>query len=471
MKVRHYIACDLGAESGRIILGSYDGAKLAIEEVHRFSNGGVRVGETLRWDVEALFEEILAGVGKVGREGIRPESISCDSWGVDYVLMDRQGALLAQPFHYRDKRNLPAYEQALRKVSPEEIFRETGIQFMPINTLYQLFDDLEHRPGLLRSAHQFLTMADYFNFRLSGTVACEESLASTTQIYNPSSRTWSATLIKHFGFPAHIFPKVVPSGTDLGPLRSGLEDRVGFSGCRVVAGCSHDTAAAVAGVPAEGGNWAYLSSGTWSLLGAETTAPVITETSRKFNFTNEIGFGGTIRLLKNIPGMWIVQECRRAWKDAGREYSYDELARLAEEVEPAGSLIDPMDDRFVSPANMPAEIRASCAERGRSIPETPGAVIRCVLESLAQSYKDKLEQLESVAGIRVDRLHVVGGGSRNALLNRLTAKSTGRTVLAGPAESSAIGNILAQAVSLGHIGTLAGGRAIVRSSFPIEEFS
>lgn len=471
MNVRHYIACDLGAESGRVILGSSGNGTLAIEEIHRFSNGGVRVGETLRWDIEAIFEEILAGLEKIGRRGIRPESISCDSWGVDYVLMDRQGALRDQPFHYRDRRTLAAYERALKRVPPEEIFRETGIQFMPINTLYQLVDDLEHRPDLLTSAHTFLTMADYFNFRLSGKAVCEESLASTTQLYNPFTRTWSAVLIKHFGLPPHIFPQVVPSGTDLGPLREGLEERVGFSGCRVVAGCSHDTAAAVAGVPAKTSPWAFVSSGTWSLLGAEMRAPVITETSRRFNFTNEIGFGGTIRLLKNIPGMWIVQECRRAWKEEGREYSYDELTRLAEEADPADSLIDPMDDRFTSPADMPAEIRASCAEHGRSIPKTPGAVIRCVLESLAQSYRDTLEQLESVAGMRVDCIHVVGGGSRNALLNRLTAKATGRTVLAGPAESSAVGNILAQAVSLGHIGTLAEGRAIVRSSFSIEEFS
>lgn len=471
MSVRRYIACDLGAESGRIILGTLEGGNLKIEEVHRFPNGGIRVGTTLRWDVDAIFEEILEGLGKVGKEGIRPESVSCDSWGVDYVLMDKQGALLAQPFHYRDRRTSAAFEQALGRVPAGEIFRETGIQFMPINTLYQLADDLEHRPDLLRSAHMFLTMADYFNFRLSGTAACEESLASTTQIYNPAVRSWSATLIRRFGLPPHIFPNVVPSGTDLGPLRSGIEDRVGFSGCRVVAGCSHDTAAAVAGVPADGERWAYLSSGTWSLLGIETNAPVISESSRKFNFTNEIGFGGTVRLLKNIPGMWIVQECRRAWKEAGRDYSYDELTRLAEEAKPADVLIDPMDDRFVSPGDMPAEIRASCAERSRSIPETPGAVIRCVLESLAESYRDKLEQLESVAGLHVEKLHIVGGGSRNAFLNRLTARATRRTVLAGPAESSAAGNILAQALSLGHIGTLAEGRGIVRSSFPIEEFS
>jgi rhamnulokinase len=471
VKIRHYIACDLGAESGRIILGTFNGEILTVEEVHRFGNAGVKVRNTLRWDIEAIFEEILTGLEKVGQRGISPDSVSCDSWGVDYVLMDKQGALLSQPFHYRDQRNAPAFQRALQIVSAEEIFEETGIQFMPINTLYQLVDDLEHRPEILTSAHKFLTIADYFNYRLSGVAVIEESLASTTQIYNPHTRTWSSTLIRRFGFPPHIFPKIVPSGTNLAQLRSGIEDRVRFSGCRVIAGCSHDTAAAVAGIPARGKGWAYLSSGTWSLLGTETHASVITALSREFNFTNEIGFGGTVRLLKNIPGMWIVQECKRRWKEEGREYSYDELTQLAEDTRSSGALINPLDNRFVSPDDMPGEIRRFCLETGQPVPESAGAIVRCILESLAHSYKEKLEQLETVAGFSVDTLHVVGGGSRNALLNRLTTIASGRKVLAGPAESSAVGNILAQAISLGHISTLEEGRAIVEASFSIEEYS
>jgi rhamnulokinase len=392
--------------------------------------------------------------------------ISTDSWGVDYVLLHGREPLLSIPFHYRDARTEGAMERAFRVVSAGEIFAETGIQFMPINTLFQLREDALSRPGLLGLADKFLNIGDYFNFLFSGVGKAEESLASTTQLYNPRTRTWSAQLIGKFALPAHIFPEVVPSGTRLGSLLPAIAAETGLEGVQVIAGCSHDTAAAVMAVPAEGEDWAYLSSGTWSLLGVETAQPIITSESRQLNFTNEIGFGGSIRFLKNIVGLWMVQECRRAWARLGREYSYEELAALAEAAEPLRSFVDPQDERFGKPGAMQQKIAAFCLATRQAVPDTPGAVIRCVLESLALCYRRTLEKLGKAIGRRIARLHIVGGGSKNSLLNRLTADATGIPVLAGPSECTGIGNVLVQAIALGQVSSLARARNIVRKSFP-----
>lgn len=473
MDAQRYIACDLGAESGRVMLGTLGGGRLSLEEIHRFPNGSVAICGSLRWDVLGLFDELRTGLRKVaarGPAGLLAASLSCDSWGVDYVLLRGDEPMLTLPYQYRDSRTDGGLEMAFAVVPADEVFAETGIQFMPINTLYQLRTDLEQRPAILAAADLFLNIGDYFNFLFSGVRKGEESLASTTQLYNPRQRRWSQKLIRAFGFPERIFPEIVPSGTVLGPLIPAVAAETGLRGVQVVAGCSHDTGAAVAAVPAEGEGWAYLSSGTWSLLGIECPAPVINAKSREYNFTNEIGYGGSIRFLKNIVGLWIVQECRRAWAKEGREYSYDQLTQAAETALPLKALIDPTDSCFVKPDNMPGKIEDYCRRSGQRVPATVGEFVRCVLESLALQYREVLDRLEEVTDGRLTTLHIVGGGSKNHLLNRLSADATGRTVIAGPIECTAIGNLLIQALAHGHLSSLASGRRVVRDSFPIVRY-
>ena len=453
------------------MLGTLEGGRLALEEVHRFSNGPVAVRGTLRWDMLRIFEELKTGMRKLsGRRIGGISSISCDSWGVDYVLLAGDEPMVGLPFHYRDGRTEKGYERAFALMSADEIFQETGIQFMTLNTLYQLHDDLLKRPAVLAAADQFLCVGDYFNYLFSGAGVAEESLASTTQCYNPFRRAWSETIISKFGFPRKIFPAIVPSGTALGGLSPALAAETGLSDLQVIATCSHDTGLAVAAVPAEGDDWAFLSSGTWSLLGVELTGPVVTKKSREYNFTNEVGYGRSIRFLKNIIGLWIVQECRREWMKDDQEYSYDELTRLAAASEPLKYLINPNDDRFGKPGDMPAKIRMFCRETGQREPGSPAEHIRCVLDSLALLYRRVLDQMEDATGRHLSVLHIVGGGSRNRLLNRLSADATGRTVWAGPDECTAAGNVLIQALTLGHLESLREARAVVRRSFPIERF-
>jgi rhamnulokinase len=467
VSVYHYIACDLGAESGRVMLGNLDEDRLTFEETHRFQNGPIEVSGSLRWDVGRIFDELKAGLCKVAERGIPISSLSCDSWGVDYVLLDENGHVLTEPFHYRDKRTDGALARAFATVSAEEVFAETGIQSMSINTLYQLLADLEQRPSVLGSASRFLNIGDYFNYLFSGVAKAEESLASTSQVYDPQHRRWSSRLIEEFGLPSRIFPSVVPSGTILGELLDSVEAETGLYDAQVVASCSHDTEAAAAAVPAEGNEWAYLSSGTWSLFGVENQEPIINEGARESDFSNELGYAGSICFLKNIPGLWIVQECRRAWARDGTEYSYEQLTQMAEAATPMLSFIDPMDASFASPDDMPSEVASYCRKSNQRVPLTLGEIIRCVLESLALCYRRTFDQLERVTGRRLVTLHIVGGGSKNRLLNQLTADSTGCTVLAGPVECSAIGNVLIQAIALGHVRSLGAAREIVRRSFPL----
>ena len=360
MSVHQYIACDLGAESGRVILGSLDGGKVTLQEIHRFPNGGIRIAGSLRWNVMSIFEELKIGLRKVAAFGVRAESLSVDSWGLDYVFNGANQPMLALPYHYRDARADRTYAAAQKSPGREAIFAETGIQFMQINTLYHLMDDLERSPRLLEIANQFLTIADYFHFLFSGVAVIEMSLASTTQLFNPVSGVWSSRLIETFGFPRHIFPRLVPSGTRLGPLLPEIAVETGSEGLEVIATCSHDTGAAVAAVPATGEDWAYLSSGTWSLIGVELPAPLLTKDALACNFTNEAGFGGTTRFLKNIVGLWILQESRRAWQREGRDLDYATLASQATSAEPFRALINPNDPRFWKPGEMPAKIVAYC---------------------------------------------------------------------------------------------------------------
>ena len=461
----HYLACDFGAESGRLMLGSLDHGKLTLQELHRFPNTPIRTGDSLQWNIPALFAEVKTGLTKAAALRIPIASVSADSWGVDYLLYDEALEVVAPAYHYRDPRSSIGAERALSKIGWPAIFAETGIQFMHINTLYQLAAET---PDRLSRARQFLGIGDAFNYWLSGVARSEESLASTTQLYDPRTRTWSKPLLDALELPAAIFPQVVPSGTVLGPLRQALADETGLGGAQVVASCSHDTGAAVAAVPASGADWAYLSSGTWSLMGVELPNPILTDACREANFTNEIGFGGSVRLLKNIIGLWLVQECRREWARLGHEYDYATLTLLAAEAPPFLSLINPADARFISPGDMPGKIAALCRERGEPIPSSPGAFIRCALESLAMLYRRTLRHIQEITGQKINRLHILGGGSKNTLLNQFSANALQIPVLAGPVEATAAGNILIQAIALENVPSLAAARQIVRDSFVVE---
>jgi rhamnulokinase len=470
MCAHNYVACDLGAESCRVILGTLTDERLVIEEIHRFPNGPITVLGTMRWDVLRIFDELKTGLQRVAAGGHRIESISTDSWGVDYVHVRGQEPMLTPPYHYRDNRTDGAVERA-SFVPADLTYSETGIEFLQINTLYQLLDDLERRPEILELSEHFLCVGDYFNYLLSGVSYAEESLASTTQLYNPVQRRWSQRLIERFHLPGRVFPRVVPSGTKLGPLVPSIADEVGLQDTQVVASCSHDTAAAVAAVPTESEDWAYNSSGTWSLLGIEAPKPIIDARSREYNFSNEMGYGGAVLFLKNIVGLWVVQECRREWAREGHEYTYDQLTEMAEAAEPLKSLIDPRDPRFAKPCDMPRNIATYCRETKQIPPETPGETIRCALESLALLYHKTLQEVYAVTGRKIKHLHIVGGGSRNQLLNQLSANACQVTVVAGPTEATAIGNILIQAIAMGHLGSLEDVRRVVRRSFPVTQYN
>lgn len=470
MSQRHYVACDLGADSGRVILGTLENGKLTLEEIHRFPTGALPVRDTLRWNILRIYEEIKTGLRLVAKRNLKISGVSTDSWGVDYVHLFGNEPFLTAPYHYRDSRTDKGFEQAFAVVPKAEIFQQTGIQFMTLNTLYQLHADLRERPRILEQSEQFLNIADYFNFLFSNVKAVEESMASTTQLYNPTSHTWARPLIEQLGLPYRIFPTVVPSATVLGPVAPSLAAELNWQETKVVATCSHDTGAAVAAVPGEGNDWAYLSSGTWSLLGIESPTPIINAESLEKNFTNEIGVGGSIRFLKNIVGLWMVQESRRTWMLAGDKYSFEELSHLATEAPSLRSLINPTSSRFAKPNDMPRKVADYCRETGQPVPETPGQVIRAIYESLALLYSLTIDNLEKLSGRKINRLHIVGGGAKDKLLNQFTANATGRPVFAGPMECTAVGNLLIQALALGDIKTHADLRTIVRNTFPLEPF-
>ncbi len=465
-----FLAIDLGAESGRAILGTLDNGRLALEELHRFPNTPVRLPTGLYWDTLRLFHEIRHALTICGREKrLALNGIGIDTWGVDFGLLGSDGALVDNPRHYRDPRNNGMLEKTFAVVPPEEIFRETGIQFMQLNTLCQVHAMRLDRSPALDVATQLLFMPDLFNYWLTGETRAEVSIASTSQFYNPVKKQWATGLFRRLGLPERILPEIVPSGTRLGTLLPEIVDASGLSSnVPVFATACHDTASAVAAVPAEGDDWCYISSGTWSLMGVELDAPLINERSLALNFTNEVGAEGKIRFLKNIAGLWLLQECRRAWALAGHEYSYEELSTLARDAPPARALIDP--DVFPEPDRMPERIAEYCRTRGGEVPDQPAGMTRIILESLAATYRKVLDNLETLLGRRIDRIHIVGGGSRNQLLNQLAANSTGRTVIAGPAEATAAGNILVQAIGAGAVSGLEEARQIVGRSFPLQTY-
>lgn len=465
---KSYLAFDLGAESGRAVLGEYDGSKLAIRELHRFPNGPVVILGQVHWDVLHLFKELKVGLSLAARESHRQlAGVSCDTWGVDFGLLGKDNTLLGSPYHYRDSRTDGMMEEAFQRVGREEIFQRTGIQFMKINTLYQLLSLVVSKSPLLKISECLLMMADLFHFFLTGRKVAEFTLATTSQAYDPREGSWSRPLLEKLDIPVHIMPEVVAPGTVIGDLLPEISRETNLPSLPVIASASHDTASAVAAVPARGNNWAFLSSGTWSLLGVEVPRPIINEKALRYNFTNEGGVKETFRLLKNLSGLWLVQECRRIWEKEGKPLSYDELTRMAVQARPFQVLIDPDDEVFLKPADMPAEILKFCRRTNQPLPGDRGSIIRSILESLALKYRLILEQLRELSGRRLETLHIIGGGTQNRLLCQWTADAAGIPVIAGPIEATAIGNILMQAMARGDLSSLSEGREIVYRSFPL----
>jgi rhamnulokinase len=468
---KQFLAFDLGAESGRGILGRFDGARLSLEVIHRFPNGAVRTLDKLHWDVLRLYNEILQTLRLYAAKHGTLDGMGVDTWGVDFALLGRGGVLLGNPRHYRDPHTEGIMEQAFTRLPRAEIFRHTGIQFMRFNTLFQLLAMQRDHSPLLDAAETLLFMPDLFHYWFTGIKVNEYTDASTSQMLDPNTRSWAHELIQAFALPSKILGTLIQPGTVLGPLRPSIVQETGVNAASVIAPASHDTASAIVAVPASALSWAYISSGTWSLMGVERKQPIVGEAALEANFTNEGGVGGTTRFLKNIMGLWLVQECRRAWERSGTAYSYDELMRQAEAAPSFASLVDPDDLSFILPTNMPAALADFCRKSGQPAPEDVGGTVRCALESLALCYRWVLKRLEALTGQRVEVIHIVGGGSQNALLNQFTADACNRPVLAGPVEATAIGNVLVQALGAGVLGSLADAREVVRRSFEIRTFS
>lgn len=467
----NFLAIDLGAESGRAVIGRLEGERLRLEEVHRFPNGPVRVGDSIHWDILHLWSEIQKGIGLAAQANDGDlRSIGLDTWGVDFGLLAADDTLLGNPYHYRDSRTNGMMETAYQIVPRAEIYRQTGIQFMQLNSLFQLLAMARASSPMLAATKTFLNIPDLLNFWLTGRKASEFTIASTTQCYDPCACDWARPMLERLGIPTGIFQPIIQPGEVLETIRPGLVEELGCGPLKVIASASHDTAAAVAAVPASASDYIYLSSGTWSLMGIEIQQPIISAQSLEYNFTNEGGVSDTFRFLKNIMGLWLVQECRREWAREGNPYSYDEITRMANEAPAFGPLVSVSEARFLPPGGMPSRIQAYCRETGQRVPESQGEIARCTLESLALEYRLVAERLDILRGQHLPVIHIIGGGSQNALLNQFTADATGRTVVAGPVEATALGNILVQAMALGILPSLAEGRALIRRSFDVKIF-
>jgi rhamnulokinase len=457
MAARNVVAVDLGAESGRVVLGRFDGSRVALEELHRFPTPPRPSDGHLRWDLGDIWSRIQTGLAAAGAAAGTVDAVGVDAWGVDYGLLGRDGELLGDPVSYRDPRTAGMVAEAIGRVGRDRLYLATGIQIIEINTIFQLM--AEARAGSLGQASRLLLIPDLFHHLLSGMAVAEYTVASTTGAYDMAGGRWAVELLEELGVPTHLLPEVVDAGTDLGPVRLELP---GYGKARVVTPPSHDTASAVVGVPLEGPAAAYVSSGTWSLVGVETSQPQINQAAMAANLTNEGGAYGTIRLLRNSTGMWLLQESRRQWATEGREYSYDELVRLATAVPAGGSVVNTDHPSFAAPGDVPARVRAYCARTGQPAPEGDPALVRCVLDSLALGYRRTVEDLAAVTGRPVTAVHIVGGGSRNQLLNQAVADVTGLPVIAGPVEATALGNICVQLIALGDIEDLSQAREVVR---------
>jgi len=464
---KSYLAFDLGAESGRALLARLHAGILTVDEVHRFPNHPIKEGDSLRWDVRKLWDEIRKALAAVKETGLA--GIGVDAWGVDYALLGQSGELLENPYHYRDPRTEDVMEEVFRRVPREEIYKATGIQFMSINTLFQLYAAMRDTPATLASAKKLLTVPDLFNYWLTGNAVCEFTNATTTQLVDPNRRNWATDLMQQLGLPPNLPASIVEPGTNIGTLLPDLARNSCLKNTPVIAPACHDTGSAVAAITARDGT-AFLSSGTWSLIGMELDAPVITPQALKHNFTNEGGVNGTTRLLKNVMGLWILQGCRNHWTSKGHYPSYNELGELAATAPAFAHLIDPDDNSFLRTSDMLAAINQFCSKTHQPMPPSPGAYVRCALESLAFKYRLVLRNLEQVCEKHIDQIRVIGGGSRNRLLNQFTADATRKRVIAGPVEATALGNVGIQILATGGSSSLSEVRAIIDRSFPTEVF-
>jgi rhamnulokinase len=461
---------DLGAESGRTILGRLQDGRILTRDLTRFPNAPVQVLGHLHWDVYGLFEEIKKGMAAgLAEAGEEPLSLAVDTWGVDFGLLSPDGTILGLPYAYRDARTRGVMEELFERLPRSEIYERTGIQFLPFNTLFQLFATVKTTPGLIHQAGALLFMPDLFSYLLTGRKVSEFTIASTSQLLNPRTRTWDETLLSAVGVPAPLMQNIVPPGSPLGSLSPAVSRETGLTETRVIATAGHDTAAAVAAVPAAGEGWAYISSGTWSLMGVELDSPLINPDVLAANFTNEGGVAGRIRFLKNIAGLWLLRQCRREWS-SGRALDYDELSQWAGEASPFGAFVDPDCPDFLNPPSMVEALRNFCRRTGQRPPLTLPETVRCILESLALKYRRTLDELVRLTGKSVDRIHVIGGGSRNERLCQFTADATHLPVFSGPAEATAIGNIMVQALATGQVGSIDAVRSIIRESVDVKAF-
>jgi rhamnulokinase len=458
------VAVDLGAQSGRVALGRFDGERLSVSDVHRFPNVPVRTRGTLQWDILRLYDGALEGLRAAAREGVQVNSIGVDSWAVDFGLLDRRGRLIQNPGHYRDARRASSVDRVLALVPGRELYERTGIQLISINTIFELAAMAADGDPALGIAHDLLLIPDLLHYWLAGTRVTEFTNATTTQCFDPREGAWAVDLLELLEIPTGMLPEVVQAGTVLGPLSADVAEETGLDGAQVIATATHDTAAAVAAIPFQRPGDAYISAGTWSLVGIEVPQPIIDDRAFAANLTNEGGVAGRIRLLRNVTGLWLLHECQRVWGLSGIS-SFVELVELARRAAPLRSLIDVDHPLFTVPGDMPRRVRDFCATTGQPQPEKRGAVVRCILESLALKHQQALELLRNATGAAPSAVHIVGGGSRNELLCQMTADATELSVLAGPAEATEIGNLLVQAMALGELGSLEEARDVVRASF------
>lgn len=470
MKIYNFLAFDLGATSGRSVIGTLQDGKIEIRELTRFPNGITTVNGKCYWNLLGLFDSIKQGLAACAREGIKPHSIGIDTWGVDVVPLGEDGSILGMPRAYRDPYTDGAPERYFEIVPREVVYDKTGIQIMNFNTLYQIYAAVQEGYTPIVKAEKLLFMPDALSYMLTGKAICEYTIASTSQILNPRNGKFDESLLQAAGVSADILPEPQLPGQVIAPLCEALADETRIGRVDVVAVAGHDTASAVAAVPAEDERFAYLSSGTWSLMGIETREPIISEESFRLNFTNEGGVDGTTRFLKNICGMWLLEQCRKEWARDGKEYTYPEIVAMANSAEPFAHFINPDDASFANPQSMLKAIEEFCVRTGQKAPESDAAVIRTIFESLALRYREVLEMLEKMAPFAIDVLHIIGGGSKNALLNQYTANATGKRVVAGPSEATAIGNVMMQAIGAGAVESLAEARKIIRASVETEEF-
>ncbi|MBE6633767.1 MAG: rhamnulokinase [Ruminococcaceae bacterium] len=465
------LAIDLGASSGRGIVGSFNGERLTLRENHRFSNDPVHLNGRMHWDILRIFHEIKQSISKTILEGDGISSIGIDSWGVDYALLDRSGRMLSNPVHYRDSRTLGVQKKISSLVSPEELYGVAGIQDMDFNTVYQLFIDREEAPERFALAARMLQIPDLLNYFLTDVMANEYTILSTGALLDAKKRSYATALLERLGLPAGLFGEITSPGSVLGGLSQQVQSETGKTDARVINVASHDTASAVLAVPTKEEDFIYISSGTWSLMGTELSEPLINDAVRQANFTNEGGALGKIRFLKNIMGLWILQESRRQWKREGKEYSYAQMEALAREAKPFQSLIDVDHPSFATPGNMSERIREFCRATGQHVPESVGEVVRCIYESLSLKYRFVVERIQALTGRSAKVIHVVGGGTKDHFLSQMTADACGIPVAAGPEEATAIGNLMMQVIAAGEVTNLAQAREIVAASFELKQYA